>query len=200
MEIAVKHLCKSFGGRTVLRDLTFTAGPGITAVMAPSGTGKTTLLRILLGLERPDSGTVEGLAGKRLTAVFQEDRLLEHLSAEGNLRFVLGRVYDPAAARALLDRLGLPDTGAQPVREFSGGMKRRLALARALLAPFDALALDEPFTGLDPDTKQQAARMINKYTAGKLLLFSTHSQEDAALLGAEILRLDENGGLCSPGI
>ena len=59
MEIAVKHLCKSFGGRTVLRDLTFTAGPGITAVMAPSGTGKTTLLRILLGLERPDSGTVE---------------------------------------------------------------------------------------------------------------------------------------------
>lgn len=62
MEIAVKHLCKSFGGRTVLRDLTFTAGPGITAVMAPSGTGKTTLLRILLGLERPDSGTVEGLA------------------------------------------------------------------------------------------------------------------------------------------
>ena len=98
MEIAVKHLCKSFGGRTVLRDLTFTAGPGITAVMAPSGTGKTTLLRILLGLERPDSGTVEGLAGKRLTAVFQEDRLLEHLSAEGNLRFVLGRAYDPAAA------------------------------------------------------------------------------------------------------
>ena len=165
MEIAVKHLCKSFGGRTVLRDLTFTAGPGITAVMAPSGTGKTTLLRILLGLERPDSGTVEGLAGKRLTAVFQEDRLLEHLSAEGNLRFVLGRVYDPAAARALLDRLGLPDTGAQPVREFSGGMKRRLALARALLAPFDALALDEPFTGLDRENRDLALACIRE-TAG----------------------------------
>ena len=89
--------------------------------MAPSGTGKTTLLRILLGLERPDSGTVEGLAGKRLTAVFQEDRLLEHLSAEGNLRFVLGRVYDPAAARALLDRLGLPDTG----RAAGAGVLRR---------------------------------------------------------------------------
>ena len=156
MEIAVKHLCKSFGGRTVLRDLTFTAGPGITAVMAPSGTGKTTLLRILLGLERPDSGTVEGLAGKRLSAVFQEDRLLEHLSADGNLRFVLGRAYDPAAARALLDRLGLPDTGPQPVREFSGGMKRRLALARALLAPFDALSLDEPFTGLDRENRDLA--------------------------------------------
>ena len=129
MEIVVRHLCKSFGDQAVLRDLSFTAGPGITAVMAPSGSGKTTLLRILLGLETADSGTVEGLAGKRISAVFQEDRLLEHLSAEGNLRFVLGRDYDARAARALLDRLDLPDTGTQPVREFSGGMKRRLALA-----------------------------------------------------------------------
>ncbi len=61
MEIVVRNLCKSFGDQAVLRDLSFTAGPGITAVMAPSGSGKTTLLRILLGLERPDSGTVEGL-------------------------------------------------------------------------------------------------------------------------------------------
>ena len=111
MEIAVRNLCKSFGEQMVLRDLSFTAGPGITCVMAPSGSGKTTLLRILLGLERPDSGTVEGLAGKHLSAVFQEDRLLEHLSAEGNLRFVLGRDYDARVARALLDRLDLPDTG-----------------------------------------------------------------------------------------
>lgn len=78
-------------------------------------------------------------------------------------------------------------------------MKRRTAILRAILAPADIVLMDEPFTGLDPETKQQAARMINEYTAGKLLLFSTHSQEDAALLGAEILRLDENGGLCSPG-
>ena len=174
MEIAVKHLCKSFGGRTVLRDLTFTAGPGITAVMAPSGTGKTTLLRILLGLERPDSGTVEGLAGKRLTAVFQEDRLLEHLSADGNLRFVLGRAYDPAAARALLD------TGAQPVREFSGGMKRRLALARALLAPFDALALDEPFTGLDRENRDLALACIRETAGDRPVLLVTHDAADAA--------------------
>ena len=184
MEIAVKHLCKSFGGRTVLRDLTFTAGPGITAVMAPSGTGTTTLLRILLGLERPDSGTVEGLAGKRLTAVFQEDRLLEHLSAEGNLRFVLGRVYDPAAARALLDRLGLPDTGAQPVREFSGGMKRRLALARALVVPCDALALDEPFAGLDEENRRRAWACVERETAGKIVLIASH--EDLEPEAAEV--------------
>ena len=176
MEIAVKHLCKSFGGRTVLRDLTFTAGPGITAVMAPSGTGKTTLLRILLGLERPDSGTVEGLAGKRLTAVFQEDRLLEHLSAEGNLRFVLGRVYDPAAARALLDRLGLPDTGAQPVREFSGGMKQRVVIAMSIACSPELILADEPTTALDVTIQAQVLELMNelKEKLRTSLLLITH--------------------------
>ena len=106
MEIRAEHLTKSYEGRPVLRDVTFTAGAGITRIAGRSGAGKTTLLRILLGLEAADSGEVHGLAGLRLSAVFQEDRLLEHLSAEGNLRFVLGRVYDPAAARALLESAG----------------------------------------------------------------------------------------------
>lgn len=189
MEVVVKHLCKSFGDRAVLRDLTFTTGPGITAIMAPSGSGKTTLLRILLGLERPDSGTVEGLAGKRISAVFQEDRLLEHLSADGNLRFVLGRDYDAQAARATLDRLGLPDTGAQPVREFSGGMKRRLALARALLAPFDALALDEPFTGLDTENRQRAAACIAQAAERMPVLLVTHDPLDLSTLRARCIKL-----------
>ena len=180
MEIVVRNLCKSFGDQAVLRDLSFTAGPGITAVMAPSGSGKTTLLRILLGLERPDSGTVEGLTGRRISAVFQEDRLLEHLSAEGNLRFALGREYDLNAARALLDRLDLPDTGAQPVREFSGGMKRRLALARALLAPFDVLLLDEPFTGLDQANRDRALAAIRETAGDRPVLLVTHDPADAA--------------------
>ena len=187
MEIVVRNLCKSFGGQAVLRDLSFTAGPGITCVMAPSGSGKTTLLRILLGLERPDSGTGEGLAGKRVSAVFQEDRLLEHLSAEGNLRFVLGREYDLKAARALLDRLDLPDTGAQPVREFSGGMKRRLALARALLAPFDVLLLDEPFTGLDQENRARALAAIRETAGDRPVLLVTHDTADAE--GAPVVRL-----------
>ena len=187
MEIVVKHLCKSFGEQAVLGDLSFTAGPGITAVMAPSGSGKTTLLRILLGLDTADSGTVEGLAGKRISAVFQEDRLLEHLSAEGNLRFVLGRAYDPQAARILLDRLDLPDTGTQPVREFSGGMKRRLALARALLAPFDALLLDEPFTGLDRENRERALAAIRDTAGDRPVLLVTHDPADAA--GAPVITL-----------
>ena len=174
MEIVVQHLYKSFGSKAVLRDVTFSAAAGITAVMAPSGAGKTTLLRILLGLERPDRGTVEGLAGGRLSAVFQEDRLLEHLSAGGNLQFVLGRGYDASAAREMLARLALPDTGAQPVREFSGGMKRRLALARALLSPFDALFLDEPFTGLDRENRDRALACIRETAVERPVLLVTH--------------------------
>ena len=78
---------------------------------------------------------------------------------------------------AIIKHLPPEDSLKKPVSEFSGGMKRRTAILRAILAPADIVLMDEPFTGLDPDTKQQAARMINKYTAGKLLLFSTHSQD-----------------------
>ena len=116
MELHVEDLCKSYNGRLVLENVTFTAGPGVTCVMAPSGAGKTTLLRILMGLERPDSGSFTG--NVRWAAVFQEDRLLEHLDAMENLRFVLGSALDESAANVLLTELGLGDTAGKPVREF----------------------------------------------------------------------------------
>ena len=106
--------------------------------------------------------------------MFQEDRLLEHLDAMGNLRFVLGGALDGAAAGRLLAELGLGDTAGKPVREFSGGMKRRLALARALLAPFDLLALDEPFTGLDEDNRDRAWRCVLDRTSGRTVLLVSH--------------------------
>ena len=189
MEIVVRNLCKSLGDQAVLRDLSFTAGPGITCVMAPSGSGKTTLLRILLGLERPDSGTVEGLTGRRISAVFQEDRLLEHLDAQGNLRFALGAALEAERAAALLAELGLGDVGDKPVRDYSGGMKRRLALARALLSPADALALDEPFTGLDEASRDCCLAAVDRLAAGRLLILASHSGGDAADLGARIVTL-----------
>lgn len=175
MDVHIEHLCKAYDGRPVLKNVSFTAIAGrVTCIMAPSGRGKTTLLRILLGLERADSGTVSLPAHCRWSAVFQEDRLLEHLDAMENLRFVLGGALDGAAARALLTELGLGDTAGKPVREFSGGMKRRLALARALLAPFDALALDEPFTGLDGDNRDRAWRCVLGRTAGRPVLLVSH--------------------------
>ena len=179
MELRVKNLCKSYDGREVLHGVSFTAGAGVTCVMGPSGAGKTTLLRILLGLERADSGEVDGLERVRVSAVFQEDRLLEQRTAQENLRFVMGRSYHASEAEALLSELGLGGITGKPVREFSGGMKRRVALARALSVPFDLLLLDEPFAGLDAENRRRAIRCIQRRAEGKSVLVVTHSREDA---------------------
>lgn len=188
--ISVEHLNKSYGSQRVLKNVCFSATEEqITCIMAASGVGKTTLLRIMLGLEQADSGTISLPQNCRWAAVFQEDRLLEHLDAMGNLRLVLGKELDEDAAQALLKELGLEETDGKPIREFSGGMKRRLALARALLAPSDALALDEPFTGLDEENRAKAISCIRKRTRGKIVLLVTHNEEDVAGLNARLIRL-----------
>ena len=191
-QITAEHLWKSYNGVTVLRDVSLTvteAEP--VCLMAPSGTGKTTLLRILMGLERPDRGTVTVPPGCRWAAVFQEDRLLEHLDAMGNLRFALGPALEAEKARALLEELGLGEAGTKPARDYSGGMKRRLALARALLSPADALALDEPFTGLDGESRDRCLTAVERLAAGRVLLLASHSADDALALGARVERLGE---------
>lgn len=184
MEIRVEGLCKSYGGRSVLTDLSAVFPTGLTCVCAPSGAGKTTLLRLLLGLERPDGGTITG-ADCRWAAVFQEDRLLERLPAAANLRFALGEVPRPTAG--MLERLGLSLEDPRPVREWSGGMKRRLALARALLAPSEALALDEPFTGLDGESRARCAALIREAGKERPVVLAAHGLE--GLEDAAVLRL-----------
>ena len=177
MELVVTNLKKSYDGRAVLDGLFFTAPVGLTRIAGDSGIGKTTLLRILLGLETPDGGTAAP-KGLRWAAVFQEDRLLPQLDAAGNLRFALGADYDDARASALLLQLGLDGVGEKRVRGYSGGMKRRLALARALLAPCDALALDEPFTGLDEGNRDAALRCILRAAEKKIVLLAAHEALD----------------------
>lgn len=177
MELRVEDLRKSYGGAAVLQGVSFTAEIGLTRVTGSSGIGKTTLLRILLGLERADGGTTNA-DRFRWAAVFQEDRLLEHLDAAGNLRFALGAAYDGKKAASLLEALGLGAVGSKRVRDFSGGMKRRLALARALLAPCDALALDEPFTGLDAGNRDIALSCILRAAEKKIVLLAAHEALD----------------------
>ena len=176
-EIRVQNLCKTYGDHVVLHNLSFTAGVGVTRILGRSGAGKTTLLRILLGLDQPDRGSLFG-TNCRWAAVFQEDRLLGHLDAEDNLRFALGSAYNAAAAKTLLGELGLADVGSKPICEYSGGMKRRLALARALLAPSDALILDEPFTGLDEENRSIALRCILHAAQTKPVLLASHEALD----------------------
>lgn len=184
----LKKICKAYHGRPVLTEVSFAIGTGVTALWAPSGAGKTTLLRILLGLEPPDSGTLVGTE-VRWAAVFQEDRLLEGMDAKGNLRFALGVDYDAASAAAMLRELGLSEAGEKLVRDWSGGMKRRLALARALLARSDAIALDEPFTGLDEENRRRAAACIARAAETKPVLIVTHDREDLQVLNARVLAL-----------
>ncbi len=184
----VKNLCKAYGDLPVLENVSFTVGVGVTALWGPSGVGKTTLLRLLLGLEKPDGGRLVG-TDLRWSAVFQEDRLLEGLDAAGNLRFALGPAYDTRAAEAMLEELGLADVGSKPVGAWSGGMKRRLALARALLAPSEAIALDEPFTGLEEENRQRAIRAIRRAAETKPVILVTHDRTELNLLRANIVNL-----------
>lgn len=188
MELRVENLSKAYGGKAVLQRVSFIAGPGVTCIMAPSGGGKTTLLRILLGLETADSGEIHGVASARWSAAFQEPRLLNQLTAQENLRFALGPLYDQTAAETLLQELDIAEE-SKLVRDFSGGMKRRTALARALAVPFDLLALDEPFSGLDGENRLRAVKCIRKYAAGKIVLLVTHDARDSVDLEAAIVRV-----------
>ncbi len=188
-ELIAQGVSKSYNGRAVLRNVTFRADANrVTCIVAPSGGGKTTLFRILMGLETPDSGILIP-EHCRWSAVFQEDRLLLGRDARYNLQFALGKAYNETDASALLEALGLGDVGAKPARDCSGGMRRRLALIRALLAPSDALLLDEPFTGVDAETRAHCLDAVRRCAAGRVALLATHSLSDAQALDAQIIQL-----------
>lgn len=181
MDIVLKEVSKSYGGKQVLSNFSCTIPEGsVCAVMAPSGAGKTTLLRLILGLEKPDRGEVLGVPREK-GVLFQEDRLCPRLSVLKNIRMAVGKA-GAEQAKALLDFLGLADCADQPAGQLSGGQARRAALARALLASGQLLALDEPFTGLDDAARLRAAEAIRAYRRGRTLLLITHRQEDLPLL------------------
>lgn len=189
-DICIRNLSKSFGSKCVFGGLDLTIKSGrTTCIMAPSGTGKTTLLRILMGLESADGGTVTGLEGRRFSAVFQEERLCESMTAADNIRLVMPPSAGLAPIRAEMDRLGLGSCLSQPVSELSGGMRRRVSLLRALLAQYDVLFLDEPFQGLDDALKRQVMAWVKEKTAGKTVVCVTHDKSEAAVLGAEVVTL-----------
>lgn len=189
MDVSVHALCKSFGTRPVLRNFSACFPTGsIHCIMGPSGCGKTTLLRLLMGLELADSGDILG-AELPIAAVFQENRLFEAFSPLSNVAAVLpGRPQRDWIA-AHLETLGLGGHLNSPVHSLSGGLKRRVALARALLAPASLVLLDEAFTGLDSDSKQRALAFVQETATGKTLLLVTHDAAEASFLHAPILYL-----------
>ena len=193
--IELRNVRKAYDGVPVLQNVSLTLVPGApVCVTGRSGIGKTTLLRLMLGLEQPDSGTVFVRRGARFAAVFQENRLIPHLSAADNVRFVCpsAAMPDEAALTEAFAAVGLArQEMGKSVSELSGGQQRRTALLRALLAPADAVLLDEPFTGLDAGARRAAAAYIQKMCADRALLCITHEAGDAELLGAEVFVLTE---------
>lgn len=187
--IKIDSLEKSYDGVKVLDGLSETVSPGEhIAIMGHSGAGKTTLIRILLGLERKDSGTAEVQPRSRPSAVFQEDRLVLGLSAVGNAA-VAGCPPDRTAE--LLLSLGLSEGMLlRPTRELSGGERRRVSLARALMKDSGLVVMDEPFKGIDDATLTQLVLpRVRELTAGRTLVLVTHSREEALALCDRIITL-----------
>ena len=190
-KLEIKHLTKRFGEKTLFEDLNLTVEtPAV--LWAPSGWGKTTLLRILMGLETPTSGTMQGVG--RVSAVFQEDRLCAQLNAIQNVTLVLPGPETQYKEQIEQDfqRFGLDLAAlALPARKLSGGQKRRVALLRALYAPSDTLLLDEPFTGMDPAALQKAAALLKERSSGKNVLLATHDREAIEEVGGRVIKRAE---------
>lgn len=193
MDIIINDLSKKYGEKIVLSHYSAVIKEGMTtAVMAPSGGGKTTLLRILAGLEKADAGTVLGIEDKKISMVFQEDRLCSNLSALSNIRLVCGRDISRKQIGEELEKVGLKGSESQPACKLSGGMRRRTALVRALIVPYDLLILDEPFKGLDEENKKTVMDYTKEKSHGKTVIFVTHDEKEAEYLGGNRIILPPN--------
>jgi sulfonate transport system ATP-binding protein len=196
----IVRLEKSFEGQTVLGpiDLALEAG-AITAIIGRSGSGKTTLLRCLGGLEQPNAGTITIGAGKIFSSdigyVFQEPRLMPWLSVARNVGFGLADLSKSARDLAIaeaLDVVGLPDAGGLLPKQLSGGMAQRVALARALARHPKLILLDEPFSALDPFTREQMQDHLLHLHAhyGATMVLITHDMDEALALAHRVIVLD----------
>lgn len=189
VQTRAEGLYKSYGDKRVLVgfDAVFATG-SVTGIVGPSGCGKTTLLSILMGIEHPDAGVVTGVPHAK-SAVFQEDRLLEGFDAVANVRFVVGRRTPDAEIRAHLERIGLAGSLSQPVSGLSGGMRRRVALVRAMLAPSDIVFLDEAFKGLDAGNRERALAYVAACRRGRTIVMVTHDPEEVVALDGGLIRM-----------
>lgn len=191
MDIKVINICKSFNDIQVLNNISMTFQEGrITCIMGASGIGKTTLAYILMGLLKPDSGQITGLQDKKFAAVFQEDRLIEHWDAVKNIMLVCKKDIKKDYVHKNLKDIGLTDYEKKPVSALSGGMRRRVAIVRALLSDYDILIMDEPFKGLDEDLKKQVINYVREKTAGKTVIIITHDKNEVDRLQANLITMN----------
>ena len=188
--IRVDNVSKSYGDKHVLSNVSCEFEDGkIYCIMGESGVGKTTLIRLIMGLEKPDEGYIS--SSKQFAAAFQEDRLLEDRDAVDNVMFVLknGGSKSREQTEQYLSELLPEDRLHIRVDSLSGGMRRRVAVARAMLSDRSTVILDEPFTGIDDETKRNVIHFIKKWQNNRTVIVVTHSYTDSEMLGAGICML-----------
>jgi ABC-2 type transport system ATP-binding protein len=205
--LQVDCLSKRYGDRVAVNAISFSIAQGETVgLLGPNGAGKTTAIAMISGISRPDSGGVS-LGGvslahdanalkRRVGLVPQDLALYEELSAWANLQ-LFGGLYGLGAAelqpraKAVLELVGLADRSTDRVKTFSGGMKRRLNIAGALLHEPDLILLDEPTVGVDPQSRNAIFDNLEELKRrGKTLLYTTHYMEEAERLCDRVLILD----------
>lgn len=204
MNIVISELSKSYGDNIVLdRYSAVIPENRMTFIMGPSGCGKTTLINILMGLIHYDNGTVTGVPSHK-SAVFQEDRLCENFNAVSNVRLVCDNRIKNEEIISHLEKIGLKDNLSKPVIELSGGMRRRVAVVRAILAKSDIIFMDEPFKGLDDKTKAETMQYVVDNTKNKTVIIVTHDTDEANFLGGEIITMGYLDSIsynnCNPSI
>lgn len=186
--IEIQKLAKAFQETDVLKEINMTLKKGdIYILQEPSGHGKTTLFRCLAGLEKPDAGYIAGMSSKDCAMVFQEDRLCEEVDAVNNV-LMSGKVFSPReeVEKQLLTLLPY-DSIHKKVKELSGGMKRRVALCRAVESECRVMLLDEPFSGMDKGTKESVITYLLRRKGSRTVLISTHQKEDIELLKGQVI-------------
>lgn len=176
--ISVERVSKSYGEKQVLNNFSCSFDKGFSFVTGASGCGKTTLLRLILELDKADSGEII-VDEHNFSVVFQENRLFENMSVKDNIHYVTDKAVD----FELVKSLGLGEYVDKRVDSLSGGTKRRVALLRALSVPFDVLILDEPFTGLDDKVKKEVVDCLIRNCYNKIVIISTHDKEAIAYFG-----------------
>ncbi|HHT98408.1 MAG TPA: ATP-binding cassette domain-containing protein [Clostridiales bacterium] len=187
--IEIKNLSKSFDETKVLINLNLNIKKNcISCIMGPSGTGKTTLVNIMMGLIEADSGEINGINPNSIGVVFQEDRLIEHLNAVENIYVVNNKTQSRENIISQLNFLGLNKEDIEkPVKNLSGGMRRRVCIIRAILFECETIIMDEPFKGLDDSLKKKVINHLVNNRKGRTILVITHDLNEAKELNAEII-------------
>lgn len=194
MNIIIDNISKKFNDKQVLKGISLKIPKGIkTALLGPSGSGKTTLLRIIAELEKPDSGYIKGVSQKDMAYMFQEPRLFPWLTAMENIACVINKSHTAALKEAAvwLERVKLQHDGSKYPSELSGGMSRRIALARTLAFNKPFILLDEPFYGLDTELKSEIIKLVKAETTDRTVIFITHDISEADIFADNIIRLNE---------